>query len=133
MKPEVTKETQFTGRSGQDIIIHRYGKNDYSVWLTDDPGDDTSGCSVRGTLFQILEEVAGEVPARKISSNSDRLETIGCFIDIFEDFLEEKGINIQNEEKDQDEDAAIIYGTDYGNLSDRIESLLVNLGVLNCE
>ena len=63
-------------------------------------------------------------------SNSDRLETIGTFIDIFEDFLEEKGIDIPNDEKDQSPDtAAIIYGTDYGVLSDQIESLLINLGV----
>lgn len=59
-----------------------------------------------------------------------RLETIGAFIEIFEDFLEEKGIVIPNEEKDEDPDASNIYGTDYGNLSDRIESLLIDLHVL---
>lgn len=63
----ITKETSFTGKSGQDIIIHRYGEDDYSAWFTDDPGDDTSGCSVRGTLLDILEEIADELPARKIT------------------------------------------------------------------
>ena len=63
-------------------------------------------------------------------NNTERLETIGCFIDIFEDFLEEKGIDIPNHEKDGDDYAAIIYGTDYGILSDKIESCLIALGVL---
>ena len=65
--------------------------------------------------------------------HSERLETLGLFIDIFEDFLEEKGIDIPNDEKDEDDDAAIIYGTDYGNLSDRIETLLINLGYMKKE
>ena len=68
--------------------------------------------------------------APRAMSNSDRLETIGRFIDIFEDFLEEKGVEIPNDEKDQDDDAANIYGTDYGILESRIESLLIDLGVL---
>ena len=63
--------------------------------------------------------------------NSERLETICSFIEAFEDFLDEKGIVIPNDEKDDDPYASNIYGTDYGNLSDRIETLLVNLGVFN--
>lgn len=128
---EPTKETRFVGRSGQDIIIHRYGHDDYSAWFTDNPNNNTSGFSVRGTLIDIIEECRDEVPARKITDNSDRLETIGSVIDIFEDFLEEKGISIRNDERDEDPHAAIIYGTDYSILSDRIEALLVVLGVLN--
>lgn len=57
----VTKETCFTGRSGHHIIIHRYGVNDYSVWITDDPGNDTSGCSVRGTMLDILQEISNDI------------------------------------------------------------------------
>ena len=64
---------------------------------------------------------------------SDRLETIGLFIDTFEDFLEEKGIDIPNDEKDETNYPAIIYGTDYSILSDRIESLLVELGYMKEE
>lgn len=61
-------------------------------------------------------------------SNSERLEILNSFIEVFEDFLDEKGIVIPNDEKEQSpESAANIYGTDYGNLSDRIETLLVNL------
>ena len=72
------------------------------------------------------------------SDNSERLETIASFIEVFEDFLEEKGVEIPNPEKEEavrdgeDPDSiAPICGTDYGNLSDRIEDLLVRYGVLN--
>ena len=127
---EVTEETRFAGRTGQSIVIHRYAQDDYSVWFTDNPNDDTSGCSVRGTMLDMLEEIAGEIPARKVTNDTERLETIGCFIDIFEDFLEDHGIDIPNEEKEQSEGPCIIYGTHYGELSDRIEHLLMCLNVL---
>lgn len=60
----------------------------------------------------------------------ERLEFIGQIIDIFEDFLEEKGIEIQNDEKEDSENPAIIYGTDYGDLSDNIENMMISWGVL---
>lgn len=55
----------------------------------------------------------------------DKAEFLGQIIDIFEDFLEDKGINIPNEDRDQDEDGAIIYGEDYDVLRSQIESTLV--------
>lgn len=67
-------------------------------------------------------------------TNSDKLEFLGQIIDIFEDFLDEKGIKIDNLDRDRDaiEDAACgdtnIYGCDYGYLSDRIESTMTNWG-----
>ena len=65
----------------------------------------------------------------------DRLEFIGQIIDIFEDFLDEKGVVIPNEERserDFDDDDIIvnIYGTDYGNLSDDLERMMVSWDVL---
>lgn len=67
-------------------------------------------------------------------TNSDKLEFLGQIIDIFEDFLDEKGVKIDNPDRDRDaiEDAscskANIYGCDYGYLSDRIESTMTNWG-----
>ena len=58
-----------------------------------------------------------------IISSEDKCEFIGQIVDIFEDFLEEKGINIPNDER-EDNNAAIIYGMDYGLLSEQIESTL---------
>lgn len=89
------------------------------------------------------EEVTKRLPANiycrvgekelPYDAHCERLETLGLFIDIFEDFLEEKGIDIPNDEKDESESPAIIYGTDYGELSDRIESLLISLGYMKEE
>lgn len=116
------------------IVITRYGNDDYSAcWTdTDHLEDETYGTSVRGTCQQVFDEVNDTIPEKKLT-NEDRLETLGLFIDLFEDFLEEKGINIANDEKDQDPDAAIIYGTDYGILSDRLELLLNELGMMKTD
>lgn len=128
-----TTECTFKGRSCNSVVIQRFGQDDYSAWYTDDPTDDTSGCSTRGSLESILHELRNELPPVSLS-NSERLETICDFIEAFEDFLDEKGIVIPNDEKDQDPDSASnIYGTDYGNLSDRIEHLLIRYGVLKGE
>lgn len=46
-------------------------------------------------------------------------------IEIFENFLEEKGVKIENPEREGDGDnTAIIYGTDYGNLEQKINEFL---------
>lgn len=66
-------------------------------------------------------------------SNNERLEFIGQMIDIFEDFLEEKGINIDNPEREDSENPAIIYGTDYDSLSERLETMLTAWGILEKE
>ena len=63
--------------------------------------------------------------------NSRKMETISLFIEAFEEFLEERGIDVPNPEKDDDPHASLIYGSDYGDISDRIESLLNDLDMLN--
>lgn len=67
-------------------------------------------------------------------AEKDRLEFIGQIIDIFEDFLDEKGVVIPNDERqerDFDDDIIVnIYGTDYGNLSDDLENMMMSWGVL---
>ena len=55
---EPTEECRIVGCHGADtIIIQRYGQNDYSAWFTDDPDDESSGSSVRGSLTAIIGEV----------------------------------------------------------------------------
>lgn len=130
MDTNPTTECIIKGRSCSTIIIQRFGPDDYSAWYTDDPGDETSGCSTRGSLEDILRELSDELRPAPVS-NTERLEMIGSFIDIFEDFLEERGITLPNNERDQDENAAVIYGTDYGMLEQQVESLLINLNVLD--
>lgn len=55
----------------------------------------------------------------------DLPEFIGQILDGFEDFLEEKGVVIENPEKQDSEDPAILYGSDYGRLYSRIEETLI--------
>lgn len=74
------------------------------------------------------------LPAVYAVTSEDRPEFIGQIIDIFEDFLEKKRINIDNDEKDDpalnEGDAAIIYGTDYGDLQTDLENLMINWKVM---
>ena len=39
------------------IIITKYSDDDYSICVTDDIFNVNSGCSVRGTLTEVLEEL----------------------------------------------------------------------------
>lgn len=60
-------------------------------------------------------------------SQSERMELWGGLIDVVEDWLEEKGIaanDIPNAEREDAEDAAIIYGIDYDYLADRFAATL---------
>ena len=68
----------------------------------------------------------------------DMPEVIGQIIDTFEDFLEEKGVKIPNEEKQEaisqgedPESIAILYGSDYGNLEDQIREILENWNLMS--
>lgn len=51
-------------------------------------------------------------------------QMIEDIIEVFEDFLKEKGIDIPNDEKTESEDPSVIYGTDYGYLQDDLECVL---------
>ena len=69
---------------------------------------------------------------KRIGEN-DKAEFLGQIIDIFEDFLEERGVMFPNDERDQDPDnAAIIYGADYGDLQDELTALMIGWDLM-CE
>ena len=61
-------------------------------------------------------------------------EFVGQIIDIFEDFLDERNISLDNPERDDlnvDPDgAATIYGSDYGELCSAIEDTLILWGLV---
>ena len=59
-------------------------------------------------------------------------EFLGQVIDVFEDFLEEKEVALDNPDRDG-KDAAILYGTDYGDLQDRLTSLVESCGLVEPE
>lgn len=45
-------------------------------------------------------------------------------IEAFEDFLDERGIVLENEDKEEDEDASNIYGMDYAELEEAVSRIL---------
>ena len=63
-------------------------------------------------------------------NNSERMELIGQLVDVFEDFLDARGIGILNPEKNEDPDAANIYGTDYSEIADGLEATLTNWNLI---
>lgn len=66
-----------------------------------------------------------------VVNDDDRLQIVCEFVEAFEDFLDERGIDIPNDEKEQSPDSAsTIYGTDFGDLCDRMDHLLTVYGVL---
>lgn len=60
-------------------------------------------------------------------------EFIGQIIDVFEDFLEEKNIYIPNNEQDDEDTAACIYGSDYFFLKEKIKETLINWNVIHLD
>ena len=56
-------------------------------------------------------------------------ETLCLIIDIFEDFLDEKGIKINNPEKEEPENNAQIYGSDFDCIMERLQELFANSGI----
>lgn len=72
--------------------------------------------------------------------HSTRLEMLSLIIEEFEDFLDERGITIDNDDKRQaiadgeDPDGlATIYGDDYFALESAIERILISHGLLEKE
>ena len=64
---------------------------------------------------------------------NDKAEFIGTIIDIFEDFLDEKGVTLESHERDNemeldnDDNVANIYGSDYDSISNSLETLFAKL------
>ena len=56
-------------------------------------------------------------------------ESVAFLIDAIDDFLEEKGVEIENDEKEDDEDAAIIYGSDFDDVEERLRETLKSSGI----
>lgn len=60
----------------------------------------------------------------------NKTEFLGQLIDVVEDWLEEKEIDIPNEEKNE-LDAAIIYGSDYDKLQSGFNSIMESYHVFD--
>ena len=66
-----------------------------------------------------------------VYDHGSNAELVAQIIEVFEDFLDDRGIVLHNEEKtDSGDNAANIYGTDYGEIQSGIEFVLENWGLL---
>lgn len=66
----------------------------------------------------------------------NKAEFVGQCIDIFEDFLTERDVILENSERDEEDDPemrANIYGSDYDELADKFREMFENWGVLEKE
>lgn len=90
----------------------------WRFWFKDGSWEEQTGSVVYGGNPAVEEK--------------DRCEFTGQIIDIFEDFLEKKGVRIDNAEGDEreGEETAILYGTDYGDLQFRLEEMMESWGIL---
>lgn len=79
-------------------------------------------------MNRMKAKLATNARCAELINVKDLHEYIGRIIDLFEDFLEEKGVEIENDERDEDDYAVIIHGTDYGYLQDGLEQIMRNWG-----
>lgn len=154
-KTEERKHVDSLEVNGEAAMIEQFDTNDYSVYFT------RSDYSVRGTLKEIFDEVnkhfesveeldasVDQQPKRQVLRNSkeaqmqgikilleDQLEFAGQIIDTFEDYLDDMLVapdEFPNDER-EDEDSALIYGSDYGELQDAIYAEMKKQGLFQTE
>lgn len=79
----------------------------------------------QSNLASYISKKKGELMLNIHLLNQDMPELVGQMIDIFEDFLDAKGIDIPNPERiGEDIDEAKIFGEDYDLLADKIQETL---------
>ena len=77
-------------------------------------------------MIEVLKTADGEY-----SDTSELMRICMDIIETFEYFLDERGIVIENSEKQQDPDGACnIYGSDYGELETAIGDILYSYGLV---
>lgn len=87
-----------------------------------------------GAVMPIEAELVIRDTKNMIGQN-DKTELIGGIIDIFEDFLDKKGVTLEPPKKSYEMELdggtnANIYGSDYDSISDSLEALLRNWKVI---
>lgn len=69
-------------------------------------------------------EYALQAALKEPLTQADKAELFGQIIDVFEDFLHKKKVTFENNEREDTEDAAIIFGTDYDVIVQKLEGIL---------
>lgn len=76
------------------------------------------------SLIKAEQKYASQQVLKTPLSQSDKTELFGQIIDIFEDFLDQKNVTFENDEREDSEDATIIFGTDYDVIVQKLEGIL---------
>jgi hypothetical protein len=79
-----------------------------------------------------VQYLKGENHMIKVSKNdpSELMKICMDIIETFEDFLDKRGIVIDNDEKEEDADASNIYGMDYAELEEGVSDILDAYGLI---
>lgn len=94
------------------------------VWV-----DEDNGSVVKNLLvdYKDLTDTFGAAIIKQDDPSFSVPEFLGVLIDILEDWLDKKGItpdDIPNDEREDTDDAAIIYGSDYDYLADKFADVV---------
>lgn len=65
--------------------------------------------------------------------NTQRMELICSICEVFEKFLDKRGIILQNADKAEDPNATNLYGMDFAEVYDNVEAILVNAKLISEE
>lgn len=65
-----------------------------------------------------------------INNRDDALELLGQIIDMFDDFLESKGVDLHNPDREGDDCAAVFYSDDYEHVRGELISMLEGWGIV---
>ncbi len=104
--------------------------DDYVNLIGIDPKHGVSGRKFDYLKYFIQDNAVISSKIAKI--NSDRYKELTIFlIDVFEDFLNEKNVVIRNDEHEDNEGEAIIYGSDYDYLREKITDILLAVSLKN--
>ena len=134
----IDKRTEKKEYTFKDLVCGNVFEYSGDIYLKlDTSGEDNNAYNLNTCEFATLSDdavmpIETELVIRdtkNTTGQNDKTELIGGIIDIFEDFLDKKGVTLEPPKKSYEMELdgsmnANIYGTDYDSISDSLESLL---------
>lgn len=132
------KRTEKKEYTFKDVVLGNVFEYSGDIYLKLDTSDaDNNAYNLNTCRFTTLSDGA-VIPieaelviqdTKNMTGQNDKTELIGGIIDIFEDFLDKKGVTLEPPKKSYEMELdggtnANIYGSDYDSVSDSLESLL---------
>lgn len=127
----------------KDVALGNVFEYSGDIYLKLDTSDVDNAYNLNTCRFVTLSDgavtpIEAELVIRDTKNmigQNDKTELIGGIIDIFEDFLDKKGVTLEPPKKSYEMELdggtnANIYGSDYDSISDSLEALLRNWKVI---